>query len=1095
MSVVKSSFVALLLFAANLVIAQTGSDTLLAKDNVMIPLPTISINFGINNSFSDVKLGSAGPSAFTQFGYQLTITQRVAKFLNASLNLYTGTIYGEEQIGQTNLNYRTTLFSQHINFEYNFYPLLKPNDQGKQLIRQYIGFGLGVLSFRSKGDVKDDKGRDYQFWSDGSINAEIEGTINPSEATSLERDFVYETELRDANLDGLRKYPQLAFSLPLNAGIRFQISKNVGLNAAFAYSFNFSDMLDNVGADGVGDRQGAKGFDNHLFGSVGLSVFLGTTKPSAKPARTFEAPPLVAEITEDPASNEETVALTKVEENNLASISQRLKKASESIIDIAENSETVLAEKSNELSEITGRKILSKKELKTAKKESIAVLDSSISALKTTEKGLTEATSDLNSAYTDLTDKKFDTRPSSTSKVKNAVEVKVSAIESLKSQVTSAKSAEELKAILKITSKNLTHTNDIFKNESARINQSILDSRKVVVEARVEQLKLDVQNVDNEQNDGIASDTETSSSITVELDKLLEEGVLTELEYNQLTSTTKESEGVILARVVDDKPAKNAAANDQLSSATDLLTTSSQSFVAKTEAGKQSLDAYNEQILSLAKQEVTTKRELKEAKQQAIELIEKSKSALIETNQSLDAVTENLNQVNRTLPNADKIDTEFANTDILRESIEEIIPQLDASRAKIQSAKTSEDLKQVLRSTNLEITNASDKISEEKRRISSASQQILTELATKVDGEKQGSEPLNNETNLEEVTASKTDTNPTVSAELKESSSNNSNEPELIYEQRLEAISTAHAEISELQGRVTTQQQEVINIGKSINNENKLKKSGIEAVENLVSEQISTNKEIAALALELAQLEDNSNKSEKSNPNQSEIENKISALPKLKSKEDAIALLDALNADLTNSQSFLTEERTSMKNQQTKLNQLGVVKTKVRLMEKMSTKNGMASSLSEADLEKRASALTAELEALKSDSSLVSLIGSNEISSLLGRVDEVKSTITSDAVDMEQANSSAKEQVAEEVKNGQTADIKKPKSENKPPTVEEIENAPPKETGGFMWADVNGNGWISPDEVLYFIDLLFEGEAVRTVEDIQNLIDYYFDQE
>ena len=184
-----------------------------------------------------------------------------------------------------------------------------------------------------------------------------------------------------------------------------------------------------------------------------------------------------------------------------------------------------------------------------------------------------------------------------------------------------------------------------------------------------------------------------------------------------------------------------------------------------------------------------------------------------------------------------------------------------------------------------------------------------------------------------------------------------------------------------------------------------------------------------------------------------------------------------------------------MKNQQTKLNQLGVVKTKVRLMEKMSTKNGMASSLSEADLEKRASALTAELEALKSDSSLVSLIGSNEISSLLGRVDEVKSTITSDAVDMEQANSSAKEQVAEEVKNGQTADIKKPKSENKPPTVEEIENAPPKETGGFMWADVNGNGWISPDEVLYFIDLLFEGEAVRTVEDIQNLIDYYFDQE
>ncbi|HAP69396.1 MAG TPA: hypothetical protein DCR04_06665, partial [Flavobacteriales bacterium] len=444
---------------------------------------------------------------------------------------------------------------------------------------------------------------------------------------------------------------------------------------------------------------------------------------------------------------------------------------------------------------------------------------------------------------------------------------------------------------------------------------------------------------------------------------------------------------------------------------------------------------------------------------------------------------------------AEQLDAEFANTDILKESIEEIIPQLDASRAKIQSAKTSEDLKQVLRSTNLELTSTSDKISEEKSRISSASQQILAELTNKVDEEKQASEPPNNETNLEEVTASKTDTNPTASAELKESPSSNSDKAELSYEQRLEAISAARTEISELQNRVTTQQQEVINVGKSISNENKLKKSGIEAVENLVAEQISTNREIAALNVDLAKLQDNNARPEKSNPYQSEIENKISELPKLKSKEDAIVLLDALNADLTNSQSFLTEKRTSVKNQQTKLNQLGVVKTKVRLMEKMSTKNGMASSLSEADLEKRASALTAELEALKSDSSLVSLIGSNEISSLLGRVDEVKSTITSDAVDMEQANSSAKEQVAEEVKNGQTADIKKPKSENKPPTVEEIENAPPKETGGFMWADVNGNGWISPDEVLYFIDLLFEGEAVRTVEDIQNLIDYYFDQE
>ena len=116
---------------------QESSDTLLAKDNVMIPLPTVSLNFGFNHLMSDVKL-TDGPSPFRQFGYQLSITQRITKFLNATLDLYTGTVYGEEQRNLTNLNFRTTLFSQHLNLEYNFYPLLKPDANGKQIGRAHV---------------------------------------------------------------------------------------------------------------------------------------------------------------------------------------------------------------------------------------------------------------------------------------------------------------------------------------------------------------------------------------------------------------------------------------------------------------------------------------------------------------------------------------------------------------------------------------------------------------------------------------------------------------------------------------------------------------------------------------------------------------------------------------------------------------------------------------------------------------------------------------------------------------------------------------------------------------------------------------------
>ncbi len=265
--------------------AQNDPDTLLAQDNRMIPLPTISVNFGIDNLLSDVALEKEGPSAYTQFGYQLGISQQVAKFLNITFRLHTGSVYGEEQRDSTNLNFRTTLFSQNLNLEYNFYPLFKPKANGRQAVQPYIGFGVGMIYFRSKGDLKDNAGTSYQYWSDGSVRAEVEGTVDPTESTILERDFEYETDLRDANLDGLRKYPQLAFSLPINAGIRFQITKNFGLNAGFTYAMNFSDMLDNVSSESIGERQGDAGSDKHFYGSLGLTFFLGRIKPSSKPQR------------------------------------------------------------------------------------------------------------------------------------------------------------------------------------------------------------------------------------------------------------------------------------------------------------------------------------------------------------------------------------------------------------------------------------------------------------------------------------------------------------------------------------------------------------------------------------------------------------------------------------------------------------------------------------------------------------------------------------------------------------------------------------------------------------------------------------------
>ncbi|MCF8463632.1 MAG: hypothetical protein K9G41_02230 [Flavobacteriales bacterium] len=665
--------------------SQEQSDTLLAKDNVMFELPTISINFGVNHLLGDVSLNKPASTPVTQFGYQLTITQSVTKFLNASLSLYTGNVRGEQMRDSiTNVNFRTTLFSQQLSVEYNFYPLLKPKDDGRQLIRPFVGFGVGLLSFRSKGDLKNSSGVAYNYWSDGTVRAEAEGSINPSESTLLERDFEYETDLRDANLDGLRKYSQLAFSLPINGGVRFQVSKNVGVNAAFTYALNFTDLIDNVSSESVGSRQGKKGFDNQIYGSVGLSVFLGRTKHSSKPKR-FDN--LMAEEAK-PASKERSEVEFK-----------------------------------NELASLTDE----------------------------------PTTADVTSV------------PSDSSVVQNA----------------------------------------------PIPTQSVFDIKLAEVLAK-------------------------------------------KMEINQLKAS---------------------------------------------------------------------------------------------------------------------IDQQLRQIDIIKQEI--------GNNSKIKKAQI---------------------------------QQVKGELQT------------------------------------------------------------ANSTISGVESFIAANHEENTNA---------------EPVKTKVKSKVDANKEIS-------------------------------------SKEVALSTLAQLSKELKYSLTEIRKEEKELAKVEYKLNAFNVIRAKIRLMEKMNSKDGINSSMSEVDKIKTMDAALAELKTLEQDSSYDKLIDRSEIEQLATRVEALKvpaivteqkiassnsksnepknavikddsSTATLDSankIESERSKSS-------ESKNGQSTSSKnasssKPASETDQKgrrSVEDIKNAPPKASGGFHWADVNKNGMISPDEVLYFIDALFEGDSEKNVEDIQNLIDYYFDQE
>ena len=247
------------------------------------PLPDISLNIGYLHGFTDVALGQGGPSAITQLGYQLHISQQIVPGLNGTFALFTGKIRGDVTQGAENVNFSSSLFSQTVGLEYSFHPLLKPDYEGRQLVRPFIGVGFGAMQFRSKADLKDAQGRTYHWWDDGKIYNQPQSNFNPDNLVELTRDHEYDTDLRDLNRDGLGKYSQVAFTMPLSAGARFQIGKHIGVNASVSYMINFTNLIDDVSTVGSGVRTSGGGFDNNLFASIGLTVFMGRTQPRPKP--------------------------------------------------------------------------------------------------------------------------------------------------------------------------------------------------------------------------------------------------------------------------------------------------------------------------------------------------------------------------------------------------------------------------------------------------------------------------------------------------------------------------------------------------------------------------------------------------------------------------------------------------------------------------------------------------------------------------------------------------------------------------------------------------------------------------------------------
>lgn len=247
-----------------------------AEDTLLtVTRPRIGLGTGVMAYYGEIQSYQRRllPTV-NRFGGNLYVNAPITKFFNVELNATYAKIAANERSLTSNNNFESRIRMGTIYLYYNFYPLFTAN---RSRFHPFVGIGLSSFEFLSKTDLYQDKtGLYYYYWSDGSIRDRAEDDPTAANAKYLERDYSYETDLREQDLDGLGKYREQSFAFPMTAGFEWHLSPRWDFRVACAYHLTFTDLIDNVTHDAPEDspRRGDKNNDRLVYTYVSLSYDL-----------------------------------------------------------------------------------------------------------------------------------------------------------------------------------------------------------------------------------------------------------------------------------------------------------------------------------------------------------------------------------------------------------------------------------------------------------------------------------------------------------------------------------------------------------------------------------------------------------------------------------------------------------------------------------------------------------------------------------------------------------------------------------------------------------------------------------------------------
>ncbi len=242
--------------------------------------PTLGLGTGMLSFYGDIYENHFQIPMVSRIGYELSLGQQLTDYLQLNFYALFGKLGANERLtaNNRNLNFQSQINAGGAQLLYNFGNFLPK----KRTASPYISLGIESFEFLSKTDAYDQYGNKYYYWADGSTRNIAENSANASDAIIIHRDYKYESDVREMNLDGFGKYPERSFAIPIGVGAIFNINDFLTFKLGATMHFTFTDYIDGVTSKSTGNRTGNSKNDNFMMTSFSLNYNFGTKKNDPK---------------------------------------------------------------------------------------------------------------------------------------------------------------------------------------------------------------------------------------------------------------------------------------------------------------------------------------------------------------------------------------------------------------------------------------------------------------------------------------------------------------------------------------------------------------------------------------------------------------------------------------------------------------------------------------------------------------------------------------------------------------------------------------------------------------------------------------------